>query len=552
MTAELDPPMSGGGRARRPRRAVITDDSYGDEGYLERDGDGAPPAPRAAAAPAIAKSREAATRTKKQPRSAERAPRQSGGEGRVAWRLAALATLMWLGGVGAFATGFFQLPTQSLQVLWQATLMLPPHLLLMTGAIAAAPLGLIWLTALSARRAGALRAETQALAARLGGASGSDSSANAGQAIGDLETSLAAVEERAEIAVSKLQSEREALQRLIEDLENGQGRFADAIAENRDAGARPRPRQAGSAGRNSERNPDRLLDRGQERGLDRSSDRPDSKRGDDRDTVGLEPASMLAGSSSPRRSPPVEAPLSNDVSIDDDFDDENEEYTPALSPERASPSEPPARVKISEYSRGNGRARAQLEEINQLKARVEGGRSNAAVEPKPAGSAPPLRQSGPTLDWVKLIAAANFPESEDDQATLDALYAVLTDSETAALLQAAEDALSGLAEIGLFMEDMQPHHAPAELWRAFIVDGKRNDVMDLGGIRDPHAIEDASEALRTKSDFADICARFLERYESMSERLFSDAPDPAMVVELADTRTGRAYMLLARASGRFG
>ncbi|MEL6980720.1 MAG: hypothetical protein AAGM38_18950, partial [Pseudomonadota bacterium] len=182
-----------------------------------------------------------------------------------------------------------------------------------------------------------------------------------------------------------------------------------------------------------------------------------------------------------------------------------------------------------------------------------GGGAAAGAAAAAAAAAPdPAAAGGPRLDWNKLVTAANFPESEEDSETLDALYSVLTDAEAAALLQSAEDALTELAEAGLYMEDMQPHHAPTELWRSYIVEGKRRDVMDLGGVRDPDAIEDVTEALRSKPDFSATTERFLDRYETVVERLFAEAPTPTMVVELADTRSGRAYMLLARASGRFG
>lgn len=523
MTAELDPPMSGG-RARRARRAVITDDSYGEEGYLERDTVAEAPAPQRAPTPSIAKARGAAPSRGREVKLPATVRPKSAGHG-VVWRLAALATFMWLGGVLSFAAGYFQLPIEPIALLPQAAMQLPPHLLMMTGAVAIAPLGLIWLTALAARRSAALKELISDMGgAKTGGGDGAslrEETEAAARSIGALEASFEAVEERAQLARDRLQTEREAVMRLIEEIEGGSSRLAGALSDIREkaGGSAPRARQTAGGSRS---------------GGERSA----GER-----TVGLEPASMLAGAPRP-------TPSAAGSNVDDDeFDEENEEFTPALGPERSAPSSPAARVKVGDpppLGGGNGRARQQLDEINRLKARVEGG-GRAGAAPGPARSA----ASG-SLDWVKLIAAANFPESEDDQETLDALYAVLTDSETAALLQAAEDALSGLADIGLFMEDMQPHHAPAELWRSYIVDGKKTDALDLGGIRDPHAIEDTTEALRSKQDFAKIAERFLDRYETMVERLFSEAPQQTMVVELADTRSGRAYMLLARASGRFG
>ncbi|MEO1331157.1 MAG: hypothetical protein AAFW46_16025, partial [Pseudomonadota bacterium] len=163
-------------------------------------------------------------------------------------------------------------------------------------------------------------------------------------------------------------------------------------------------------------------------------------------------------------------------------------------------------------------------------------------------AAPPA----PSLDWEKFIRAANFPDSEDDRETLEALYAVLSDRAAAALLQTAEDVLSTLADLNLFMEDMHVHHAPVELWRAYLIDGESEEVLDIGGVRDPHAIEDVEFALNERPEFAKLAKTFFEQYEAMASRLFDETDDPTWAVELADTRTGRAFMLMGRADGRFG
>ena len=156
------------------------------------------------------------------------------------------------------------------------------------------------------------------------------------------------------------------------------------------------------------------------------------------------------------------------------------------------------------------------------------------------------------LDWDKLVTAANFPENEQDKATLDALMEVINDKQVADVLQSAEDVLSALADSNLFMEDITPHHAPAEKWRGYILEGDRRDLIDLGGVRDPHAIEEASNALQDRAGFESTALTFLDRYESLLERLFQESSSNKLAVELADTRTGRAYMLLARVTGRFG
>ncbi len=156
------------------------------------------------------------------------------------------------------------------------------------------------------------------------------------------------------------------------------------------------------------------------------------------------------------------------------------------------------------------------------------------------------------LDWDKLVTAANFPENEQDKATLDALMEVINDKQVADVLQSAEDVLSALADSNLFMEDITPHHAPAEKWRGYILEGDRRDLIDLGGVRDPHAIEEATNALQDRDGFESTTLTFLDRYESLLERLFQESSSNKLAVELADTRTGRAYMLLGRVTGRFG
>ena len=223
-------------------------------------------------------------------------------------------------------------------------------------------------------------------------------------------------------------------------------------------------------------------------------------------------------------------------------------------------SPPPAASKppvVEETAKSESVTAAQkaMEELSQ---RGGGAREESAPPSSSPGvgglSSPPPVAEGDSdgVDWAKFVKAANFPDSEDDRETLDALYAVLSDRDAAGLLQAAEDTLSGLADIGLFMEDMLPHHAPAEVWRRYIVENDAAEAMELGGVRDAHAIEDVIAALNDKADFASTSDKFLKRYEDIVARMFNEGQDPELVVQLADSRSGRAYMLLGRSSGRFG
>jgi len=149
------------------------------------------------------------------------------------------------------------------------------------------------------------------------------------------------------------------------------------------------------------------------------------------------------------------------------------------------------------------------------------------------------------LDWTKFVKAANFPENERDTATLDALYDVLTDPEAAALLQSSEDTLATLADIDLYMEDFVPEMSPVSTWLGHI-EGK-------GGVTPINApIEQSRILAKINADdkFRKLSERFVERYDVVLKRLFSESGDGRLALELSDTRTGRAYILVADALGK--
>ncbi len=150
------------------------------------------------------------------------------------------------------------------------------------------------------------------------------------------------------------------------------------------------------------------------------------------------------------------------------------------------------------------------------------------------------------LEWKKFVRAANFPESENDTATLDALYDVLTDPGAAALLQSSEDVLATLADIDLYMEDFVAEMSPVTTWRAHL-DGKAS----LNAINAPVEQSRIEAKLRNDAEFRKLSETFFERYRASLKRLFDDPDaDDRLAVELADTRSGRAYLLLLGATGK--
>ncbi len=548
----------------RRKRRVIVDDAYGwDQRSVDGAAGDAPPAdPFAAdpegdpvAAPTVAKRLAAGGATR---RGGDQLPAplidpvdmtERGGRG--VWWGAILASLVWIGGVAAFSVGYFRLPIDDFGALLFDAQRLDVKIQFMIAAAAVAPLGLIWMHALNARRARALAADARRLtrlASKISAAAAAPGplkalpadgpevdphalrleAENASRALDALESKFAAAEKRAQTSREKLEAEREHLAKLVRELEGEAARVEKEADRFRAASGlldSSRREAAGVAG----------LDPEQLKALAGMIATAMGPAAAAREATGFQegPAPL-----SRRDAPPREAGARKP-----DFDDRAPRGADAREPDLREPGLRDPDLREPALREPDLRSSDPRLDDRRYGAVAAGADRMRDRSPERAASA---------LDWEKFVKAANFPDSEDDRETLEALYAVLTDREAAALLQTAEDVLSTLADLNLFMEDMQVHHAPIELWRSYIIDGDSRDILDIGGVRDPHAIEDVEFALNERQEFARISKAFFDQYETIVARLFQETDDPTLAVELADTRTGRAYMLIGRAEGRFG
>ncbi|MEL6281855.1 MAG: hypothetical protein AAFQ73_03765 [Pseudomonadota bacterium] len=559
--------------APRSRRSVIVDDSYdgafefpqsddplSDAGFSNSFQD-PPPAATSSRRATGAKKPLPVEKTAPVAKVAPAREQTSGGAGIWVW--ACFLSLVWVSAVCAFAIGYHQLPANTPAALLDAFETLPASSLTVIGALAIGPLAFLWMTALQARRARDLRIEARRLAeltaqltetsalAGLGGghtsrgahglsaaASGLDPSSiqaeidRATRSVSDLQLAISETERGVAETASRLESQRVALQSLLEEIR------AEAGPLNALTGGQ-------GGGEMTARMSDTLLS------LERAAARlTELSSGANSATRSGEGPTARENAATAAHAPLSQAEARAAANVD------------SASDEDQSPGQ------IEELKRQLDRLRTQTARSrdNQADVGMAGNESVAAKAPArtaardvqaqvsadEANLVSPAKRGSSGLDWTQFIRAANFPDSEEDRDTLDALYAVLSDRDAANLLQTAEDALSGLADIGLFMEDLKPHHADAAAWRSYLMDKNRTNAIDLGGIRNADAIEDTITAFEDRSGFNETAERFLDRYESMASRLMVEAADPSLVVELADTRTGRAFMLLGRASGRFG
>ena len=173
-------------------------------------------------------------------------------------------------------------------------------------------------------------------------------------------------------------------------------------------------------------------------------------------------------------------------------------------------------------------------------------RAEPDAEPGLPLIAEPERPARP--GWDDLVRALDFPRDADDAAGFRALKVALRHHGLAQMLQSAEDVLDLLSQQGVFVDELPMERVDAGAWRRFIGGGRGPDVTGLGGISDPRALDAARALMRSDSIFRDSALFFQRRFDSVLGEFARDADDDRLT-ELAGTRSGRAFMILARLSG---
>jgi len=183
-------------------------------------------------------------------------------------------------------------------------------------------------------------------------------------------------------------------------------------------------------------------------------------------------------------------------------------------------------------------------------------RKPVTPEPAPEDDQPSLalgttvEEIEPPLETADLIRALNFPDTESDEVGFSALRRALRDRQARQLVQASQDILTLLSQDGIYMDDMSPDRARPEIWRRFAKGERGRVVAGLGGIRDRSSLALTAGRMREDMIFRDAAHHFLRKFDQMLVGLEPKASD-AELVDLAETRTARAFMLLGRVAGTF-
>lgn len=165
-----------------------------------------------------------------------------------------------------------------------------------------------------------------------------------------------------------------------------------------------------------------------------------------------------------------------------------------------------------------------------------------APDPTPAGGMPQRPA------WSDLVRALDFPRDADDAEGFRALKIALRYPALQQMLQAAEDVLNLLSQDGVYVDELPMDPVEPTAWRRFISGIRGPEVAAVGGIRDPQALEAARRLASDDLIFRNSALFFQRRFDGVLKDFASDASDAALM-ELAGTRSGRAFMLLARQNG---
>jgi hypothetical protein len=195
-------------------------------------------------------------------------------------------------------------------------------------------------------------------------------------------------------------------------------------------------------------------------------------------------------------------------------------------------------------------ARKMLAEIDRT-SRLNPLMEPAAPAPAAAGVAPaelpfavlPRAESRAALDWTAVIRALSGESPGETRR--HAIERAAADPDVAALIELTRGVAAALAEDGLYLSDVSPVHSPAELWARFAAGERGGEIAGLAGIEDEVALAIARSRLREDAGFRRLAIRLVAAYARLIERAAAEIGADPRLVEIAETRPGRAFLLLA-------
>jgi hypothetical protein len=190
---------------------------------------------------------------------------------------------------------------------------------------------------------------------------------------------------------------------------------------------------------------------------------------------------------------------------------------------------------------------AEIDRTSRLNPLMEPAGPALAVSPAASAELPfpalPRAEGRTVLDWTAVIRALS--DESPGETRRHAIERAAEDPDVAALIGLTRGVADALAEDGLYLSDLAPVHAPAALWARFAAGERGGEIAGLAGIEDDVALAIARSRLRDDPGFRRLAIRLVADYARLVERAAAEIGADPRLVEMAETRPGRAFQLLA-------
>jgi len=154
------------------------------------------------------------------------------------------------------------------------------------------------------------------------------------------------------------------------------------------------------------------------------------------------------------------------------------------------------------------------------------------------------------ISVLEFIKALNFPDNAEDREGFRVLRRAFEERQLGKLLRASQDVLTLLSQDGIYMDDLNPDKPLPNVWRKFAKGERGLSVVALGGIRDRSALTLAKARLKNDPIFRDATHHFLRQFDHILIE-FEQSAEDGELLEMSETRSARAFMLLGRIAGSF-
>lgn len=156
----------------------------------------------------------------------------------------------------------------------------------------------------------------------------------------------------------------------------------------------------------------------------------------------------------------------------------------------------------------------------------------------------------PPMSVNDFISALNFPDDAKDKDGFRALRRAMEERKLRNLLESSQSVMSLLTKDGIFMDDLNPDRPVSGAWRKFAEGVRGSEVASVGGVLDKAVLGISRARMKSDPDFRQQVLHFLQQFDQVLVE-YEPRLQNHEITDLADTRTARCFMVMARVSGAF-